>query len=321
MLAVGEHGRAGRFDIGDLLAFAAIYFLWGGTFLAIRIAVLEIPPLFTAGVRFFLAGVLLYGFMRLRGHARPSLVEWRNLALIGLLMFVLTYGPLFWAEQYVTSSMTAVIEATLPITTIALEVMVFRTQPLQWRIALGVGTGFLGVMLLLLHNSAQQLAAVPCLVILGAGIAWSSGTVLSKRLSLPASRPLSAGAQMMLGGSILLGLSLMTGEMHPFPRVSVRATLALVYLVIFGSLIAYTAYVWLLGRFSATRVSSHAYVNPLIAVALGHFAAGEVVTIRSILASVIIVASVLLILAKGPASSSESRGIAPGARIGTGPLD
>lgn len=308
--AAVEHRGAGRFGAGDLLAFAAIYFLWGGTFLAIRIAVLEIPPVFTAGTRFLLAGALLYCFMRMRGHARPSLIEWRNLLAIGLLMFVLTYGPLFWAEQYVTSSMTAVIEATLPITTIALEVVVFRTQPLQWRIASGVAAGFAGVMLLLVHNRGQQLAAVPCLVILVAGAAWSLGTVLSQRLSLPESRPLSAGAQMMLGGLILLGLSLLNGEMHPFPRVSVRAMLALLYLVVFGSVIAYTAYVWLLGRFSATRVSSHAYVNPLIALALGHFAAGEVVTFRSMLASVIIVASVLLILAKAPVSPLKLQGVA-----------
>src|SRR5436305_10460689 len=98
-------------DLRVLLAFGAIYFLWGGTFLAIRIAVLQVPPLFTAGVRFFTAGVLLYGFMRLRGAARPSMIEWRNAAIISLCMFVLTYGPLFWAEQYVSSSITSVIEA------------------------------------------------------------------------------------------------------------------------------------------------------------------------------------------------------------------
>jgi drug/metabolite transporter (DMT)-like permease len=296
-----------RIEFLDLLAFAAIYVLWGGTFLAIRIAVLEIPPLFTAGLRFSTAGIILYAFMRCRGNARPSGLEWRNLFLIAVLMFVLTYGPLFWAEQYVTSSMTAVIEATLPITTIALEVLVFRTQHLQWRAAFGVGAGFLGVMLLLLHNGGQQLALVPCMVILGAGIAWSTGTVISKRLSLPASRPLSAGAQMMLGGLILLGLSWSTGEMHPFPHPSARAAIALLYLVLFGSLIAYTAYVWLLGRFSATRVSSHAYVNPVVAVALGYFAAGEAVTLRSMIACCVIVASVLLILTKGSMSGERAR--------------
>src|ERR1700759_1085685 len=112
----------------EVLAFAAIYLIWGGTFLAIRVAVLEVPPFLVAGVRFFLAGGALYAFMRLRGTSAPSALQWRNLGIVGVLMFVLTYGPLFWAEQYVSSSMTAIIEATLPITTIVLEVLVFRTQ-------------------------------------------------------------------------------------------------------------------------------------------------------------------------------------------------
>jgi drug/metabolite transporter (DMT)-like permease len=116
-----------RIDLRVVLAFGAIYLLWGATFLAIRVAVLEIPPLFTAGLRFFVAGIVLHVFMRLRGAPNPSAREWRNLWLIGLCMFVATYGPLFWAEQYVSSSITAVIEATLPITTVILEVFVFRS--------------------------------------------------------------------------------------------------------------------------------------------------------------------------------------------------
>lgn len=306
---------AAGLTVRELLAFATIYLLWGGTFLAIRIAVLELPPLATAGLRFFAAGALLYGFMRLRGNPRPSLVEWRNLGAVGVLMFVLTYGPLFWAARYVTSSMTAVIEATLPITTVALEVLVFRSQPLQWRVVLGVGTGFLGVLMLLIHNGEQHLAVGPSLVILAAGVAWSLGAVLSKRLALPASRPLSAGAQMMLGGLILLALAQLTGEFQSFPSISIKAMLALLYLVIFGSLIAYTAYVWLLGRFSATRVSSHAYVNPLVAVALGHFAAGDALTLRSLLASLIIAASVLLILTRSPKVSDGPNRLAATAAL------
>jgi drug/metabolite transporter (DMT)-like permease len=282
----------------EWLAFSAIYLLWGGTFLAVRIAVLATPPLLTAGVRFFVAGTLLYGFMRLRGAPRPSLPEWRNLTLIGLLMFALTYGPLFWGEQYVSSSMTAVIEATLPITMIGLEVLVFRTQTLHWRTACGVALGFVGVLLLLFHNAEQRLPLWPSMVILAGGMAWSLGTVISGRLPLPASRPLNAGAEMMLGGLMLLGLSLSSGELHPFPTITLRAVLALMYLIVFGSIVAFTAYVWLLGRFSATRVSSHAYVNPLVAVALGYFIAGEVVTPRSLLACLIITVSVFMILAK-----------------------
>ena len=305
-------------DVRVLLAFAAIYILWGATFLAIRVAVLEIPPFFTAGSRFLVAGLLLHAFMRWRGQPNPTALEWRNLAIIGLCMFVLTYGPLFWAEQYVTSSITSVIEATLPITTIVLEVLVFRSQPAEWRQVCGVILGFSGVALLLFHNGEQHLAIMPCLVILAAGIAWSLGAVLSRRLRLPSSPPLAAGAEMMLGGAVLLGLSAAAGEMHPFPHVPLRAGVALVYLVIGGSLIAYTAYVWLLARFSATRVASHAYVNPVVALALGYFVAGETITLRSVVASALVVASVFLILVgrssreavrrvETPARGNESR--------------
>jgi drug/metabolite transporter (DMT)-like permease len=295
-----RRGGGPKINMPVILAFGAIYLLWGATFLAIRVAVLEIPPFFTAGLRFFIAGGVLHVFMRLRGEPNPCAVQWRNLGLIGLCMFVATYGPLFWAEQYVSSSITAIIESTLPITTVALEVFVFRSQPPQWRVLGGVAMGFFGVAVLVTHNDGQSLPVIPCMVILAAGIAWSLGAVLSSRLRLPQSRPLVAGTEMLLGGAVLLALSAGTGEMHPFPHLSMRAACALGYLIIFGSLVAYTAYVWLLGRFSATRVASHAYINPVVAVALGHFAAGEILTVRSLLATALIVASVVLILAERP---------------------
>jgi drug/metabolite transporter (DMT)-like permease len=171
------------------------------------------------------------------------------------------------------------------------------------------------VALLLIHNSGQHLAVFPCLVILASGIAWSLGAVLSSRLSLPSSRPLCAGAEMMLGGGILLALSASVGELHPLPHIPLRAALALAFLIVFGSLIAYTCYVWLLGRFSATRVASHAYVNPVVAIVLGHFAAGEIITGRSIAASALIVVSVFLLLSaavptkRGAAVNTEDRAI------------
>lgn len=288
----------GRLDARELLAFAAIYLLWGGTFLAVRVAVLEAPPLFTAAFRFCIAGALLLGFMRARGARGPTLREWRNLALIGLLMFALPYGALFWGEQYVSSGMAAVIEASLPITMITLEVLVFRTQSLQWRLAGGVVLGFAGVLLLLIHNDDQRLSAVPCIVILVGGVAWSLGTILSGRLALASSKPLNAGAEMMLGGLMLLGCSFVTGELHAAPVINARWALALLYLILFGSITAYTAYVWLLSRFSPTRVASHAYVNPVVAVTLGYFVAGESVTTRSLLACLMVLASVFLILSR-----------------------
>jgi drug/metabolite transporter (DMT)-like permease len=281
-----------------IVAFVAIYVFWGATFLAIRIAVLEIPPLFTAGLRFFIAGTCLYVFMRVRGEARPSLIEWRNLAFVATCMFVLTYGPLFWAEQYVSSSATAVIQATLPLTIIAFEVFVFRRLALRPRLASGVLFGFGGVALLVIRNTEQHLAIIPCLAILGGGLAWSFGTVISSRLALPRSRVMTAGSEMLLGGVALLMLSAACGEMHPLPHMTLRAALALGYLIVFGSVIAYTAYVWLLGRLPATQVASHAYVNPIVAVALGYFLAGESVTPRMLLATALVTGSVFLILSR-----------------------
>lgn len=285
-------------DMRVVLAFGAIYVLWGTTFLAIRIAVLEFPPLFTAGLRFFIAGTLLYAYMRVRGQPNPSAIEWRNLALISICMFVVTYGAIFWAEQYVSSGVTSVIEAALPIIAIILEMFVFRTQRFEVRLFGAVLVGFCGVALLFIDNRAQQLAVLPCLAILAGGIAWSVGAVWSGQLTLPGSKPMTAAIEMMLGGAVLLLLSAICGEMRPFPHLSLRAALALAYLIVFGSLIAYTAYVWLLGRMSVTRVASHAYINPLIAVALGYFAAGEIVTLRTLISALLVLGSVSLILTR-----------------------
>jgi len=287
-----------RLDMRVVVAFGAIYILWGTTFLAIRIAVLEFPPLLTAGLRFFIAGTLLYAAMRIRRLPNPSLIEWRNLALVSICMFVITYGAVFWAEQYVSSGITSVIEATLPIIAIILEMFVFRTLRFEVRLFGAVLLGFCGVALLFFNNEAQHLALVPCLAIFAGGIAWSVGAVLSGQLALPRSKPLTAGIEMMLGGAVLLALSALSGELHPLPHLSLRAGMALAYLIVFGSLIAYTAYVWLLGRMSVTRVASHAYVNPLIAVALGYFAAGEIVTVRTLISALLVLGSVSLILTR-----------------------
>ena len=279
-----------------LVAFAAIYLLWGATFLAIRVAVLEIPPFFTAGVRFLTAGALLYALMRLRGQPAPNALEWRSIGLTALCLFVATYGALFWAEQYVPSGLTSVIEATLPLTTIGLEVFVFRHQPFRWRLLLSVALGFAGVAWLLLKGDRESFPVLPCLAILAGGVAWSLGAVLTRSMPRPASLPLTAGAQMMVGGAVLLALSLAIGELHVTPHVSPRAAAALLYLIVGGSWLGFTAYVWLLARMPATRVASHAYVNPVVAVALGYLMAGEQLTVRMLLASGVVLASVFLIL-------------------------
>lgn len=285
-------------DIRVLLAFFAIYVLWGTSFLAIRIAVEEVPPLFAAGTRFFVAGVLLYGFMRFRGHPRPTGAQWRSLAIIGLMMFVAEYGPLFWAEKYVPSGIASVLEATLPLITMVLETLVFRRHRFHWRLLAAILLGFCGVGALLLPNGEQHFGVIPCVAILAGAAAWSLGAVLNRSLTLPESRALTSGAAMLLGGGTLLVLSAAFGETHPFPHVSMRAVWALLYLIVCGSLLGFTAFVWLLARMPATRVASHAYVNPVVAVALGYFVAGEIITTRTLIGTLLVLASVFLILRK-----------------------
>lgn len=287
--------RHHRVDARVALAFSAIYVLWGGTFLAIRLAVLELPPLFASGVRFLVAGAILYVFMRARGNASPTSREWRSIALTSLCLFVATYAALFWAEQYVPSGVASVIEATLPITAMTFEVFLFRQQRFRLRTGAALLLGFLGVAWLLIRNQ-HTFPIFPCLIILASGTAWSLGAVLTRSMRRPSSLPLTAGAQMMLGGMVLLALSKATGELHTLPRITPQAAAALLYLIIAGSLLGFTAYVWLLARMPVTRVASHAYVNPLIALALGYFIARESLTPGMLLASALVIASVILIL-------------------------
>ncbi len=293
-----EPSAAGSFKVRMVLAFCAIYFLWGTTFLAIRVAVEELPPLFAAGARFFTAGVLLFGFMLAKGKAKPNAQQWRNLLVLSLLMFVAEYGPLFWAEKYVPSGVVSVLAATIPILTLVLEMLVLRQQ--RWRAGLAAATvlGFAGVGVLLLPGGETHFGIGPCLAILAGCTTWSLGTVLSRSMDLPKARPVTAGATMMLGGAILLLLSAGFGEFHPMPHISVRAFGALAYLIVFGSLLAFTAFVWLLAHMPATRVASHAYVNPIVAVALGYFVAGEPVTPRTLAGTALVLISVFVILRK-----------------------
>jgi drug/metabolite transporter (DMT)-like permease len=284
------------FRLRLIAAFFAIYFLWGTTFLAIRIAVEELPPLFAAGVRFFVAGIVLYAFMRFRGHARPTPIQWRNLGLTALVMFVAEYGPLFWAEKYVPSGIVSVLAATIPILTLILEILILRQKHFHVSTVLSTLLGFAGVAFLLLRGDGHTFALIPCVAVLVGSACWALGSIFNRSLDMPKARPLTAGATMMLGGGTLLALSAAFGEMHPFPHISLRAAGALLYLIVFGSLLAFTAYVWLLGHLPASRISSYAYVNPIVAVALGYFLANEPVSLRTLAGTALVLVSVFLIL-------------------------
>src|ERR1700733_12834202 len=281
------------------LAFAVIYLAWGATFVAIRVAVGVVPPFLAAAIRFLTAGVLLYGFMLLRGAPRPTLREWRSLALLGTLVIFLDYSAFFWGERYVSSGTAAIIAGTIPLITGLLEMLVFRQRAFRWSALLTIAIGFCGVAVLVSGQVKGGQPLLPSLALIGGCVAWSLGMVLARSIPLPSSRAVAAGAEMIIGGSLLLLAAAMTGELHHVPQITWRPALALIYLIFIGSLLAFTCFVWLLGQVSAGKVPSHAFVNPVVAVALGAWLLGEPITRATLGGMALILVSVFCILRFG----------------------
>jgi|SRR5581483_1071189 len=283
-----------------LLAFGAIYFLWGSTYLAIRIGVSEVPPFLLAGMRFTSAGLILYGWMRLQGVESPSLREWRYATLLGTIVFVLDYGALFWAERRVPSGIAAVVLATIPVFISILDITFLRTQRLTLRLGAALLVGLAGVAVLM--NNSMTLGEAPvdragALALLLAAVSWSFATILTRKLPLPASKGMNSAAQMLTGGVLLIAIAFGAGELKGFrfAAVSAKTWLALVYLVIAGSIAAFTAYIWLLHYESPTKVGTYAYVNPVVAVAIGYWFGGENVGARTLMGTALILVSVITI--------------------------
>lgn len=290
--------RARRWQI--VLAFAIIYLVWGSTFLAIRVGVHEVPPLLLAAMRFVAAGVLMYAWLRWRGTAAPSAREWASAAFLGLVIFVIDYGCLFWAEQRVPSGIAAVILATIPVFMTLSEIIFLRTQRLTVRLGLALLVGLFGVAILM--NNSLSLGEAPvdragAVALLIAAVSWSVAAAFHSKVPLPQSKPMSAAAQMLSGGVQLTILAAMTGEFHGFhvQTVSFAAWFSLAYLTVAGSIIGFTAYVWLLHYESPTKVGTYAYVNPIVAVILGYLLGGEQVGLRTTAGTLLILVSVVVI--------------------------
>jgi drug/metabolite transporter (DMT)-like permease len=279
-----------------VLAFSAIYVLWGSTYLAIRVAVETVPPLFAAGVRFAIAGTILYLWARMRGADGPSGPQWRNLTILGALMFLFTYSGLFWAEKSVPSGIASVLVASVPLWTALLEMFVFKREPPRWSTMGEIVLGLAGVATLALDLRGGRVNVLACLVVVASQIAWSLGTTLTTTMPLPKSDLITAGAQMMAGGAMLLAGSVALGEVPPLPRISPEAAAAIGYLIVAGSLIAFSAYEWLLTQVSATKVTSCAYVNPVVALILGHELGGEAIGVRTIVGCILVLASTIALL-------------------------
>src|SRR5580692_11769767 len=283
-----------------LLAFAIIYFVWGSTFLAIRIGVHEVPPLLLAGMRFFAAGIVLYAWVRATGTASPSRREWLSITLLAVLIFLVDYGLVFWAEQRVPSGITAVMLATIPVFTALAEILILRTQRLTPRLGIALVVGLAGVAVLVSRSVSFGDAPIESsgarALVVGA-ISWSLASVLSRKLTLPQSKVMSSGAQMLVGGILLLVAAAAFGEFRNFhaQQISARAWLALAYLIVAGSILAFTAYVWLIHHEAPTKVGTYAYVNPVVAVLLGYFLAGEAIGLRTVLGTFLVLVSVVVI--------------------------
>ena len=282
------------------LAFLSIYTIWGSTYLAIRFAIETFPPFLMAAIRFLIAGGVLYAWMRLRGAARPTRANWKAATIVGGLLLLGGNGGVVKAEQVFPSGLTAVLITTVPIWMALVELLRKDRIVPTLHVVLGLILGFGGVVLLVGPGDLAGSGGLNPLwagVLILASLSWAIGSVYSRKASLPRTPLLGSGMEMLTGGTLLLVASLVSLEWVGFQpsNLSVLSLVSFIYLVVFGSLIGFSSYVWLLTKTTTARVSTYAYVNPVVAVFLGYFLAGEQLTLRTLLASTVIVIAVVVI--------------------------
>ena len=288
-----------------VLAFGALYTVWGSTYLAIRVAIETLPGFLMAGVRFLVAGAALYAYARLRGGARrPTGGEWRAAAVVGALLLLGGNGGVVWAEQRVATGLASLIVATVPLWMVLLAWALPGGRRPSLGVAAGLALGTAGLVVLVGPGALVGRGAVDglgALALLGSAFSWAAGSVYARRATLPASPLLATGMQMLAGGVLLVAAAAATGHATVDPgAVTLRSLLALLYLIVFGSFVGFTAYVWLLKVAPPARVSTYAYVNPIVAVLLGWAVLGEPLTARTAMAAAVIVAAVATITLSRP---------------------
>ncbi|HEY7215724.1 MAG TPA: EamA family transporter [Thermoanaerobaculia bacterium] len=278
------------------LALGAVYVIWGSTYLAIRFAIETMPPFLMAAARYLTAGALLYGWARFRGAPRPSLLHWRSAVALGALLLLGGNGGVVWAEQRVDSGLAALLISTEPLWIVMLFWLSSGRKPLQPRVIAGLLLGLAG-MVLLVRPGGSGVDVLGAAAVMLASLCWASGSLYGQRAPLPESPLAATGMQMLCGGGLLLLASTLTGEPARFvlADVSTRSLLALAYLIVFGAIVAFTAYVWLLRVASPVLVSTYAYVNPVVAVFLGWALAGEPLSAGMLGAAAVILTGVVLI--------------------------
>ncbi len=281
-----------------LAAFAAVYLVWGSTYLAIRFAVESLPVFLYAGVRFVVAGAILYVAARALGGARPARAHWRDAAIVGALLLLVGNGGVSVAEQTVPSGITAVLVATVPLWMVLLHWWPGGVRP-TWPIVAAIVLGLIGVVLLVGPADLAGGGRVDpfgAVVLVIASLGWAAGSLYSRRATA-SSALLATGMQQLAGGALLLAAGALSGELTSLrpEAFTPKSLLALAYLITFGSLVGFTAYIWLLRHVQPALVSTYAYVNPVVAVFLGWLLAAEPITPRTLLASSIVVGAVAII--------------------------
>ena len=289
-----------------IAAFAAVYLIWGSTYLGILYAIETMPPFLMAGARFLVAGAMVYAFARARGAAAPGRRHWRSAIVSGALMLLGGNGAIVWAELTVPTGVVSLIIAMTPVWMVLVEwIRVRRARPAN-RVLAGLALGFVGMAFLIgpaTLGGAGPFPLTSALVLFTGSFAWAAGSIYSRGAEFPSQPLLGTGMQMLAGGAALacLGVVLGEGSRVDLAAISLRSWAGLVYLIVFGSLIGYTCYVWILRVSTPARVSTYAYVNPIVAVFLGWAFAGEAVTSRESVAAAVIVAAVALIVSAKPA--------------------
>ncbi len=292
-------------------ALVAVYLVWGSTYLAIRFAVADMPPFLMAAARFLVAGVVLYGWRRLRGDPAPTPSQLRSTAIIGLFLLLGGNGCVVWAEQRIPSGIASLLIATVPLWMALIDLLRRGPQrPTRWALV-GVLAGLVGVLVLIGPDqlgASRQIDLLGAVVIIGGALAWSIGSLYSRGADLPASPLLGTGLEMLFGSAGLFLLGTVTGEWSQLSAASFafKPLASLAYLIVFGSWVGFSAYTWLLRAAPTSLVSTYAYVNPLVALALGFLLDGERFTWRVFLAAAIIVGAVAMITALQPRGKDRS---------------
>jgi drug/metabolite transporter (DMT)-like permease len=289
-------------------AFAAVYILWGSTYLAIKYAIETLPPFLMAGSRFVIAGSILFLWARFsEDYEPPTRAHWKTSLIVGTLLLLGGNGGVVFAERHISSSLAALLVATEPFWIVLLSWLWLKKSRPNLKVALGLALGFFGVWLLIsgqtavANESAGSMQLFGTIAVIAAAFSWATGSIYGLRAPVPKSAILTSGMQMLAGGVVLLFVSFISGEMTRFDpsTVSNNSWLGLVYLIVFGSLVGFTAYSWLLKNAQPAMVSTYAYVNPVIAVLLGWLIAGESFTGQMLIGAGIIVGSVVLITSHG----------------------